>query len=94
MPKINVLHVMKPDQLALNRNPRFGLCVHPLSLSELKQGLILSIAPPTHHQSVLAVFTCSHHSWVNLAFEGSVSPPPIKHACTHTDRQTHTHTQT
>lgn len=29
LPKINALHVIKPDQLALNRNPQIGLCVRP-----------------------------------------------------------------
>lgn len=46
---------------------------------------------PQHYHSVLAAFTCPHHSWVNLAFQGSVShPSPIEHTHNHT----HSHTQT
>lgn len=58
--------MIKPDQLALNRNPRLGLRVCLQSLPELRPGLVLS----KHHRpypSVSAESTCPYHSWVNLA---------------------------
>lgn len=54
LPKINDLHMLKPDQLALNRNPQIGLCACPQSLTELKQGLVPSNTPPSNTPTALS----------------------------------------